>query len=56
MEDGSSILKNPNESIKSEPKKVKTPRTFPPQNKFNLRDSQVKSLPHKIHKTGGRGQ
>jgi hypothetical protein len=56
MESGSNNSKNISEPVKSEPTKIKSPRTFPQQNKFNMRGSQVKSLPHKVHKTGGRGQ
>ncbi len=36
--------------------KFKTPRNQPQQNKFNIRSNQIKSLPNKVHKTGGRGR
>jgi hypothetical protein len=38
------------------PSKAKPPRNPPQQAKFNIRGNQVKSLPNKVHKTGGRGR
>jgi hypothetical protein len=52
MDDSSSKTTKPTK-IKTE---NKPPKTFPQQNKFNVRGNQVKSLPHKVHKTGGRGR
>ena len=36
--------------------KTKPLRNPPQQPKFNMRGSQVKSIPNKVHKTGGRGR
>jgi len=35
---------------KQQPKAVVTPP------KFNIRGNQIKTLPNKVHKTGGRGR
>jgi len=48
--------KDSEKTIEQVIKKSKIPRNPPQQNKFNIRGNQVKSLPTKVHKTGGRGR
>ena len=56
MDDSSTKSTDPTKPADVKAKATKPPKTFPQQNKFNVKGSQVRSLPHKMHKTGGRGR